>query len=328
MLFVSTNFLKILQENFDFLTCVPDRGTQPKIYWEEIQTLKDLITQSIATQELHSHKVVMKQVSHAVATFSKDINSKIDFMDISIKENLIDASYQYLEQFFNYCYRNVDFHRAMKMLQDRFLDSFHHHLVRSGTTISPMQAPHFHQERLAKLYKKILPMVPCSATKKFDGIEQPVKCESTQEYHGNVHQSSQTYKKKGFIIETSVPCRWEGEMENPYPVGWFVDPDILKSPPLTGTDFFNNHKRVQESQKEVISITANDDLVCLGCILGRTTELLECKHRLCTPCSEELLVDGLVECPFCNKKAKWKHEDIPSGASIRALTIHGEGSKE
>jgi hypothetical protein len=268
----------------------------------------------------------MKQVSHAVETFSKDISAKFDFMDISCKDNFVDSSNSYLALLFVH-YR-TRFHQAIKMLSDRFLDSFYHHLQRTGTKISPMQIQRVQQERLVKLDQDIRPFIPCSATKKFDGIEEPVQCESLQSNHGDVHQSSQTYKKKAFIIaEISAPCRWEGKMEG-YPVGWFVDPDILKSPPLTGVDFFKNHKRVLESQNQMLSIyhdNARSTLMCLGCILGPCTELLDCDHGLCTQCCEEFLVDGLVECPFCNNKSKWKHEDIPPGAGIRVLTVCGNG---
>jgi hypothetical protein len=107
-------------------------------------------------------------------------------------------------------------------------------------------------------------------------------------------------------------------------VGWFVEPKLLSATPITGKDFFQNHKRVLESQKQFLS-KLETFKVCLACLLGIPTEFLGCGHVLCGQCCQELFVGGLIECPFCDYKGEWKREDIPYGAGIRVLNIDGEG---
>jgi hypothetical protein len=310
-----------------------------------VKVLKSLITSGINSQELYTQDMIARQLSHAVATFSQDVAAKFNFMDVALQDHLLTANNRYLVKFLtcviDFFSKSMSIHSAFdcatKILSERFIDSFYLHLHRAGSTIPPAKLTTVIHEQLGKLDTDIRRYIPCSATKTYEGMEAPVCCESSQYSHGGVHQSSQTYmaaQKEGglakvFGLEKKVPqaCRWEGIMQvsTKYDaVGWFVDPTLLNKPPATVSAFMSVHRQVLESQKHILSNLQMHQL-CLACLLSGCMEVLECGHMLCTRCCQELLVNDVIECPFCHEKGEWRFEDIPPCAGIRILSIDGVG---
>jgi hypothetical protein len=289
--------------------------------------------------------VLCKRLHHAVEVFSEDVNAKFDFTDILTQVREMAADYNELITFFKCVYQffkqstsvQAAFEISTKMVAERFVDAFFNSILPLKThyvTIPPLDLTSMLEERLVLLDNEIRGWIPCSATKKFDGIAEPVCCESNQANHGARHESSQIYRQKikrndfginllGSSSTTSAPCRWDGNFEcsDNYPIGWFVDRTFPGIPANT-TEFWHNHKRILESQKPTLSKLKC--LVCLYCMSMTPDQILECGHIVCRVCCKRLLDSGLIECPFCNHTQKWR-SCRGFKAGIRVLQIDAEG---
>lgn len=145
----------------------------------------------------------MQNLSHAIETFSKDLKAKFNFYD-ALQHNELVSAHQYFADFFrqlNSFYSSSmtthsAFNLALKILSERFLDSFYLHLLHTGTNVPQVKLPNVIQDLVRELDKSIREQMPCYAVKKFDEVLAPVCCESNQFSHGDIHQSSQTYKVK------------------------------------------------------------------------------------------------------------------------------------
>jgi hypothetical protein len=272
----------------------------------------------------------MAQLSHAVETFSDDVSAMFDFTDTSPHQQTNNFLVKFYKCVQHYC-KSSKLHTpdyAAQLLSERLIDWFHHKLLRAN--IPPTLLPNMLQEQLLKLDSDIHPWLPCTATKKFDGIDKPVRCESILSEHGEVHQSSQTYPTnilKGEFAKlfgSNTACRWSGSMETSMR---FVELKLQNIVPCTATEFVENHKKILEAQRHILltlqAYRINSGC-CLACLQDFCTEVLECGHVLCVTCCDEFLSGGIIECPFCGCKGKWKREDIPLGAGVRALKIQGE----
>jgi hypothetical protein len=277
----------------------------------------------------------MTQLSRAVETFSKDLNANFDLAGHQVQSSGSFLSMHFFFLFVHEFMKKLEptslcaaFDYALQILSERFLDALHHHLLRTGTALCT-------RAKLSQFNSSIGDLLPCSATKKFDGIDQPVHCENNYSNHGDTHQSSKTCIKKitdrflskffGPDFTTSVACRWSGGFESnkKYAGGHFIDQELLLVAPPPHADFYHNHKKILASQNRIL--TKLNATMCLACLVSEDcTEILECGHKLCGLCCKELLISGFIECPFCARKVAWKNEDIPSGAGVRILSIHGK----
>jgi hypothetical protein len=286
--------------------------------------------------------------STAVNKFSKDSKVRFDFMQAAMQDQpLLSKGYlEHLNNFFgSMCmhYRNSlsieNFiaESAAAKFSERFLDYIHHFTLRNNIPLA--EAPKIMQQMIEEIDKMVRPFLPCAATKYFNEIGKLVFCESNFVWHKNGHQSAQTYPLKipkdvffgnlfGKTDTITQACRWDGDFEthaNHVPVGWFVNPNIFNQVHTLATaDFKHNHKQVLESHKDIYCKVASTPLTyqtCFGCLLNFPSEVLACRHALCSACCKELCDGGIVQCPFCNMAGDWHFIEVPDGAGPRVLTI-------
>jgi hypothetical protein len=326
---------------FDFFTYIPDRDANGRLYVQQVQKLKCLIAACIDKQQLCPAIVVKHLFSSAVLEFSKNALAKFDFMDIARPNKIQPESHaEYMVHFFvsarKYYANTVDnipqnaFEYAASKVSERFLDSLHHFALRNN--FPEAELPDIAEQLVEEVDRQLRAWLPCTATKQFDEIGELVRCDCLLKNHGDGHQSSRTYNVESFdkLGESSFTfkpfsCRWKGEFqtnEKYTPVGWFVDCTVLASiSRMARTEFVQNHKHVLESQKKLLMHLQKPSIMCLACLMHFPDEVLHCLHTLCNLCCKELLVDGTVECPFCNAPSKWAYMEIPSGAGYRILSV-------
>jgi hypothetical protein len=308
-----------------------------------VTKLKQLIALSIDNQQLYSQAVVRQLISKAVLTFSQNANADFNFMQVM--EQILPSQHNYLTHFFGAAYHyylhvHKDRHTIFSALKnaaarfsERLLDHIYHFILRYHIPLSDM--PKVMQQTIEALDKVIrLEWLPCGATKNFPEIGE-VCCGVSQKYHGNTHQSQLTYilqvPKDGFFgklfgakEKITQACRWEGAFDEMHlQVGWFVEPRVFCQT-LTTENFLDRHKQFLESNSDFYSqLEPHCSNSCLACLMNFPAEVLPCKHTLCKTCCEELMENGVVQCPFCHMKGKWTYSEIPNGAAPRILTLGG-----
>jgi hypothetical protein len=311
-----------------------------------VLALKDLIAKSIDKQKLPTKRAVMQLFSWALPEFSKDPQAVFNFMDIAMSNQPLPQDYPaYLQEFFLCIYKkhlelgehqHLAFDLASNRLSERLLDSFLLHMVRKNLEIRPGM-PDGLKTRIELVEKAIESFIPCTSIQMFSGLTDPVYCESSCGEHGDIHQSSKTYTEEvpavgllsrwwGSTKVITKSCRWEGKLDRPTKCaipGWLAHTPVPDSR-ITAATFFPEHKKLLTSQQQILS-QLDTPRLCLACLLNIPTEFLRCKHKLCGECCQELLADGIIECPFCNEQNAWKRADIPDGAGFRVLTIDGGG---
>jgi hypothetical protein len=167
-----------------------------------VTKLKELIARSINPNQLHSWKSVKQLISAAVC---KE-DAKFDYMDASFQGSDVKKLAELVIKTYYLGKQKVNQQGDNKLFKDFLLA----YIARSGTP--PHEVINVTQQKLLEIVDVIRMHLPCTATKQYD--TEVIHCESTFGCHGDVHQSSQTYKDL-FVPGDPLPqaCRWTGSYE-------------------------------------------------------------------------------------------------------------------
>jgi hypothetical protein len=275
-----------------------------------VTKLKKVIAHSIDTHQLYTSATVRQLLSAAVRTFGNATTAQFDFLDVSAEP--LDEYAKNLVEFFDCTFRYYKDNEGMTpqganesayaRLFERLLDSFHHYTLRNDNP--PLQ------RSIEEIDKRVKMSLPCVSTKKYPKIGDPVHCESTLGCHGGVHQSSLTYNEvisatPGAPDTLLQACRWAGDFkpqEEYKSIINIVNPRSAAS--VTAADFMPQHKQLLAQHQDLVTKLGTTRF-CADCICATSTQVLQCKHALCTKCFNEHHAGGVIKCPVCNQKAKW-----------------------